>query len=168
MTIVKPFNKFNIRLLYIIITFTVCIPFSAWSKLYPDSLKNIFHQKSPHEKCKWLIEQGYEHFNKNVELTYLLNKYADKLCDIYLKNYPEDSLSLLEQKGNALNNLGFLNLNKGKIHEALEYYFNSLKIRESISDYTGMAISYNSIGSIYSNQGDFEKAKAYFEKSLAM
>ncbi|GIV44596.1 MAG: hypothetical protein KatS3mg035_1719 [Bacteroidia bacterium] len=31
-----------------------------------------------------------------------------------------------------------------------------------------MAISYNSIGSIYSNQGDFEKAKAYFEKSLAM
>jgi serine phosphatase RsbU (regulator of sigma subunit)/Tfp pilus assembly protein PilF len=168
MTILKPSHKYHIICLYIITAFTVCIPFSAWSKLYPDSLKNIFHQKSQHDKCKWLIEQGYEHFNRNVELTYLLNKSADKLCDIYLKNNPEDSLALLEQKGNALNNLAFLNLNKGKIEDALEYYFKSLRIRESISDYAGMATSYNSIGSIYSNQGELEKAKTFFEKSLAM
>lgn len=168
MTIVIPSYKYRTLFLYIIIAFAICIPFSAWSKLYPDSLKTIFHQKSPHDKCKWLIEQGYEHFNKNVELTYLLNKSADKLCDIYIKNNPEDSLAILEQKGNALNNLGFLNLNKGKIEDALEYYFKSLRIRESIKDYAGMATSYNSIGSIYSNQGELEKAKSFFEKSLAM
>ena len=148
--------------------FIICFPLIAKSQLNIDSLKTVFNEKNPQEQCEWLIQQGYAFFNQNAELTYLFNKSAEKLCSIYLKNMVADSLELLKLKGNALNNLGFLNLNKGKIEDALEYYFKSLKIRESINDYPGMATSYNSIGSIYSNQGELEKAKAFFEKSLAM
>lgn len=135
-----------------------------------DSLKKVFYGISnPSEKCKWIIELGYDYYHKNETITFLLNQYADSLCNIFLKSASlPDSTSLLEQKANALNNLAFLNLNKGKIEEALNFYFKSLKIRESINDYAGMATSYNSIGSIYNNQGDFEKAKEFFEKSLAM
>ncbi|MFN7012740.1 MAG: tetratricopeptide repeat protein [Bacteroidia bacterium] len=134
-----------------------------------DSLKTTFNNiLNPADKCKWIIELGYKYYHKNENFTQLLNQNADKLCDIYLKKNPKDSISLLQQKANAINNLGFLNLNKGKIEDALENYFKSLKIREKINDYPGLATSYNSIGSIYSNQGELDKAKEFFEKSLAM
>jgi serine phosphatase RsbU (regulator of sigma subunit) len=150
------------------IVFAFIFSSKAISQIRVDSLKTVFSQKLPKEQCEWLIQQGYVYFNQNVEATYLLNKYAEKLSSVYLKNGIGDSLELLELNGNALNNLGFLSLNQGKIEDALEYYFKSLKIRESIKDYTGMATSYNSIGSIYSNQGELEKAKDFFEKSLVM
>lgn len=134
-----------------------------------DSLKSFLEKIiDPVERCSLLIDKGYQYYHQNPQITFVLNKYADSLCSIYLKQIKPDSLILLKHKADALNNLGFLYLNKGKIETALEFYYKSLKIREQIQDFEGLATSYNSIGSIYSNQGELEKAKDFFEKSLAM
>jgi serine phosphatase RsbU (regulator of sigma subunit)/tetratricopeptide (TPR) repeat protein len=154
--------------LFIFKSIFFCLPLNAKSQLNIDSLKKVFNELKPLEQCKWLEEQGYVFYNKNPEITFVFNKYSETLSSIYLKTHPNDSIELLKQKANAINNLGFLNLNKGKIEEALSLYFKSLAIREKIKDYEGLAISYNSIGSIYNNQGETIKAKEFFEKSLAI
>lgn len=66
----------------------------------------------------------------------------------------------------ALNNMGFIHMNKGGIPIALEYYHKSLKIDEEMGDKKGMAYSYNNIGVIHDNQGDFPLALDYYYKAL--
>jgi tetratricopeptide (TPR) repeat protein len=48
----------------------------------------------------------------------------------------------------------------------LEYYDKSLKIMEEINDKQGIASSYNNIGIIYLNQGNYSKALEYYFNSL--
>ncbi|GIV44595.1 MAG: hypothetical protein KatS3mg035_1718 [Bacteroidia bacterium] len=53
-----------------------------------DSLKKAFNTISnPADKCKWIIELGYNFYNKNSLVTYSLNQSADNLCNIYVKNF---------------------------------------------------------------------------------
>jgi len=51
---------------------------------------------------------------------------------------------------------------------ALRYYLEALKIRERINDKNGMARSYNGIGSIYLEQGDYKNAIIYYQKAESM
>ncbi len=101
--------------------------------------------------------------------------------------YYQKSLKLREEindkRGIAetLNNLGFLYRNfgdpdcistvkdicrKAGFFKALEYYTKSLKIKESIRDSLGIAVSYNNIGTIHKFLLDYDKALDYYGKCL--
>jgi len=51
---------------------------------------------------------------------------------------------------------------------ALHYYLDALKIREQINDKNGMARSFNSMGLIYQEQGDYKNAIKYLQKAESM
>ncbi len=74
--------------------------------------------------------------------------------------------SFLKTKAQALNNIGYINLEKGSVTEALDWFQKSLKIQEEIGDKMGMAASLSNIGFIYNNQGNISKALDWFQKSL--
>jgi len=67
---------------------------------------------------------------------------------------------------NSLNNIGYIFRNQGDIQRALEYYFESFKIREELNNDEGMGVSLNNIGTVYNIQGETEKALEYYFKSL--
>jgi tetratricopeptide (TPR) repeat protein len=80
----------------------------------------------------------------------------------------EQQFELKKAVANSLNNLGLSNNNQGNILKALEYYEQSLKLRQEINDKTGIALAYNNFAFIYNNQGNIGKALEYYNKSLKL
>ena len=68
--------------------------------------------------------------------------------------------------GASLNNLGNVMMSKGDYDKAVKYFFQSLKIRETIKDSAGIASSTNNIGMIYYKQQKFKEAIKYYHKAL--
>lgn len=62
--------------------------------------------------------------------------------------------------------IGLVHKDQGALDKALEFFFKSLKINESIGNQEGMVICFNDIGCIYRDQGDYNKATDYYNKSL--
>lgn len=95
---------------------------------------------------------------------------------LYIKTDSTYQLALLELElahiskqpkwqGNALNTTGAALYIQGNYEQALEYFMDGLRIRESISDQTGMAGSLTNIGNIYEKQGDYTTALNYHIQS---
>ncbi|MCB0408777.1 MAG: tetratricopeptide repeat protein, partial [Flavobacteriales bacterium] len=81
----------------------------------------------------------------------LCNKSLSIIKKALKNNVSEkERFSLLKSKALALNNIGYIYDNKGDIPKALEYFHESLKIKEEINDKQGIASSYNNIGMLYS------------------
>ena len=59
-------------------------------------------------------------------------------------------------------------LNQAYYPEALEYFEQSLAIREDIGDRRGEGTMLNNIGGIYSSLGEYSRALEYYEQSLAI
>jgi len=78
----------------------------------------------------------------------------------------EEIASFLKIKAAALNNIGAIYYNQGNPDKALEYYLQSLEIREEINYKQGIANSLNNIGVIYDDQGNPDKALEYYLQSL--
>ncbi len=76
------------------------------------------------------------------------------------------SLRLQQSFSGAVNNLGYINLNKGNVDIALGYYQKSLELSLEQRDKNGTAVSYNNIGFIYTNLGNISKGLEYFHKAL--
>ncbi len=91
-------------------------------------------------------------------------KKADELKS---KSTPAELDRVLRTKGNALNNIAFVYINRGMLDLALEYNFKSLKLRDSINDTHGIAESQNNIAYLYSTQHDTAGALDYYSKSAA-
>jgi tetratricopeptide (TPR) repeat protein len=91
------------------------------------------------------------------------------LCD---KNLPyantKQKRVYLINKGAALNNIGFIYQNRGKIAIALDYYHRGMAIQKQIGDNIGYAQSLNNIGFIYQVENDPSRALEYYEKSLEL
>lgn len=66
----------------------------------------------------------------------------------------------------ALNTIGASYQVKGNFAKAIDFYQQSLKIREKLNDTKGISASVANIGSIYINIGEFEKALTYQLRSL--
>jgi two-component system, NarL family, sensor kinase len=65
------------------------------------------------------------------------------------------------------NNLGNDEYSQGNYSKAIEYYMNSVQISEKLEDLERLALTYNNIGNIYTNElKDFKKANEYYIKSL--
>lgn len=76
----------------------------------------------------------------------------------------EKKLPVWEAK--ALNTIGASYQLKGNYAKAIDFYQQSLKIREKLKDTKGISASVANIGSIYINIGEFEKALTYQLRSL--
>jgi tetratricopeptide (TPR) repeat protein len=87
-------------------------------------------------------------------------------------------------EGGALNNLGlYYEHQEGNSSKALDYYLKALKLNEDLQDQNGMAMMYNRLGTIYTEQreianplnsiglyfwskGNYHEALDYFQESL--
>jgi two-component system, NtrC family, sensor kinase len=66
----------------------------------------------------------------------------------------------------ALNTQGISFAIRSNYERAIDYFVNSLKIKEEIGDQTGVANLLNNIGIIYENQGDYQRAIDNYMQSL--
>ncbi len=89
-------------------------------------------------------------------------------------NLAEEALQLARkikyEKGeaNALHQLGNQFEAISNFPRALYYFLEAFKIRQNINDINGVASSNESIGFVYMQQGDYEKALMYYHKANAM
>lgn len=102
-----------------------------------------------------------------------------QLCDAYFEsslersiNYARSALSNSRQIGyakgeaDALNRIGNIYLSTSNITKAMEHYFESLEIRENISDSIGIAVCFNNLGIIASEFNDNKMAIEYTQKAI--
>jgi tetratricopeptide (TPR) repeat protein len=68
----------------------------------------------------------------------------------------------------SLNSIGNIFFSQSDYPSALEFYFNSLKIQESIDYKIGMANALSNIGMVYKRQGNVKEALDYSLKSLTI
>ena len=69
---------------------------------------------------------------------------------------------------NALNNIGITYHKHRDYPRALEYYQQSLALREQLSDKRGTALTLNNIGLLHREQSDHKRALEYYQQSLAI
>ena len=83
-------------------------------------------------------------------ITYDIQGNTDSSSHYFTKFY-EKSLEIedLASAGNALNNLGMCSWNSGRFDLALDYFFTSLNIADSLDDQSSKGKSFNNIGLIY-------------------
>jgi two-component system sensor histidine kinase/response regulator len=109
----------------------------------------------------------------NQMITNLGSIYFDlgeyKIADSYfrqvlenVKEVPSDEMGL----GNALFSLGNSNRKLGNPEKSMDYYEQSLAIREKIGDLNGIALSNWGIGQSYINKYQYAKALGYLEIAL--
>ena len=124
-----------------------------------DSLWSIFRNTKNPDSIR------FEAFNDiawgclftNTDSAYLLGHQE-------LEMAREKKLPVWEAK--ALNTIGASYQLKGNYAKAIDFYQQSLKIRERLKDTKGISASVANIGSIYINIGEFEKALTYQLRSL--
>jgi tetratricopeptide (TPR) repeat protein len=66
----------------------------------------------------------------------------------------------------VMNDLGYINLNRGEFGAARREFETSRKLSEELDDRSGIAISLNSLGLVARHQGKYDEAREYFEESL--
>jgi signal transduction histidine kinase len=66
----------------------------------------------------------------------------------------------------CVNNLGMFNWNRGNYNEALDYFFQSLKMDEALKSEKSTSYSLNNIGLIYQEMNLNDKALEYHKKAL--
>lgn len=66
------------------------------------------------------------------------------------------------------NVVGVIYHNKGEIDIALEFYQESLRLREQVKNPEDIAISLNNIGAVYEHRGEYNLALDYFRRSLSI
>ena len=79
---------------------------------------------------------------------------------------PKEKTRSLHFLSGALNNKGYILMDKGNDRTALELYLRSLNIAREIDDRNGVAYIFNNIAYIYLNQGDVKRALEYFHENL--
>ncbi len=143
---------------------------------YPKSLE--YFQKSLKIKEELGNRKGMSESYNNIGVIHW------NLCN-YPKSleYFQKSLKIKEELGDrkgmseSYNNIGEIHRLQGNYPKALEYFQKSLKIKEELGKRSedpdeigrakkGMSSSYNNIGLIHWNQGNYPKALEYYQKSL--
>ncbi len=79
-----------------------------------------------------------------------------------------DRNNLSNRKKYVLNSLALAHTRTGDYDIALDYNFQSLRIREEEGDKESISISLNNIGLVYLEISDFENALNYFERSYTL
>lgn len=99
-------------------------------------------------------EYYYTNFDSSMKYVQLAIKLSEDLEDVYWKSVSLEMLAILKDVS-------------GQVEEALNLYFEVIKLRESIGG-EGLENTYNNVAAIFRNQENYEKALVYFRKSYAM
>lgn len=70
--------------------------------------------------------------------------------------------------GFVLNDIGDIYHRRGDLSKAIEYFNQSLLVKEDVGNPIDIAFSFNNLGSIYYEKGDLEEAKSLLERSLML
>jgi len=112
----------------------------------------------------------------------LLFKAYYTLGSTYVDSYTLDSAELMGEKALeyvrkiqdpfyesfVLNLLGIINDNLNRPDKAIDYYFQSAKISESLQDTVGVYYAYANIGVLYFERSDMENCIKYLQESLKL
>lgn len=103
----------------------------------------------------------------------------NKLAWNFIFTYPDSALhyaqihydfararGLQKEMAVARNTQGTSCYMSGNYDKAIAYFFQSLKIKENIDDYKGIAATLNNIGMIYDEQRDHKKAARYYLQAI--
>jgi len=136
-----------------------------------DSLTNIVvHPQNNISTASAYVGLSEILYVSNIDTVIPLCTKAIEIIDVMFKQSlaatQKEKKTLLKIKANALNNIGYVFDNRGRISKALEYYLKGLKIREAIDDKSGIAESLNNVGALYKIQGNNEKALGYYSRCL--
>ena len=104
------------------------------------------------------------------EQDFHLNQQIERICRKNLKSSepgPETRF-FLKHLNFSLNNLGIYYKRQGDFEKAIEYYTQSLQIREASGDQKRVATALNNIGNVYKEQGDYDRAMDYYHRSLGI
>ncbi|OFX23209.1 MAG: hypothetical protein A2033_13900 [Bacteroidetes bacterium GWA2_31_9] len=114
-------------------------------------------QSEDTQKVNILLRLSEKNLSNSPEKSFA---YANQALDLSLKlNYKKGLAA-------SYNDLGIHFFYKGDYNQALEYYFNSMKIREELNDISALATVYNNIGASYNNLSNYTNALEYYLKAL--
>ncbi|MEZ4922177.1 MAG: tetratricopeptide repeat protein [Crocinitomicaceae bacterium] len=117
----------------------------------------------------------------NLGLVYMESGNCDKAIDYFNQSIQiSEELGNIQRVGGTLNNIGLIYQNQGdsaymtgnkevgdkSYNKAIDYFAQSLKIKEEIDDKLGLTITLNNIGMIYYHQDKYTQALQYSEKAL--
>jgi tetratricopeptide (TPR) repeat protein len=162
-----PLNRLN--LLYFLLVFylsSICNYSSAQTKAV-DSL-NLIIKNAKHDTIRMRILNEMAKTENDDSLIINIDNKIEILAKKNLASSPTAVVrnTCLQYRANTIYRKGLSCYRQSDYSKAIEYYNQSLKIREEISDKIGISYSLNSIGLVYSNQGDYAKAIDYYNKSL--
>lgn len=135
-----------------------------------DSLKRLLRAEARDTVCARIcLLLTEELYLSRPDTVIPLCETAIGICDNNLnKTSGAAKRSLLVIKSACLNNIGYIDQNRGNITDALTFYHKALKIQEEIGDKSGMAQSLNNIGYVYQLEKDAAKTLSYYEESLKL
>lgn len=146
------------RITIVIILCFLFLGSQAQDKEYIDSLVNrLSYTSSDTAKINLLNKIASDLLYVDSERIY---EFAVQALDLSEKNKYSFGIA------NAYNNLGIYYRTKGVYDMAIDYFFNSLYIMESLNDINGIARSYNLIGIIYYFLDNYELSLDYYNKAL--
>lgn len=156
-------NLKNILLFFSILMLCLTVP--AQNNIM-DSLKLVLkNAKQDTTRCDILNQIIEEESDDKIWPVYneQLREIAEK--NLATKNNPLYKI-FLKYLSSALNNIGFLNYNRGDIPKAIDYMGRSMKLEVELNDRKGVAESLNNIAVVKYFQGDIDRALEDHHKSL--
>jgi len=134
-----------------------------------DSLK-ILLEAATHDTTRLRILDVLANAETNDSISTGYNEQIETLAQKNLAANPPAGIknTCLKFLANNLHRKGNLYTNRYDFPKALEYFNESLKLREEIGDKSGISASLLSIGNTYYYQGDIQKAIDYYKKSLKL
>ena len=152
-------SKINFRFIYILL---LLLSFSSKAQVNLDSLWGVWNDKTQPD-------------------TNRLKAMESIAWDGYLFSQPDSAFyfaqmgyDFAEARNNkkwmstSLNTQGISFAIRADYEKALEYYSNSLAIRNGLGDKKEVAGSYHNIGRVYEKQGNYQRALEYYLKSLSI
>ena len=132
-----------------------------------DSLKLVL-KSAKQDTVKIRVLDEIVKAENNDSLSAIYENQIEAIIQRNLKNeLPLDIKNIyLKYSANVIYRKGLICYQQSDYVKAIDYYNQSLKIRNEISDKLGVSYSLNSIGLAYSNQGDYAKALDYYNKSI--
>ena len=149
------------RYSFLFLLFFQILPFSLSLAQNTDSLWSVYRNIKNHDTIR------LEAFN--IIAWNLLYSNPDSSYSLGFEELEiARSKKIKKSEANALNTIAASFQVKFNYLKAIEFYQQSLKIREELGDRKGISSSLANIGSIYINIEEFEKALDYQKKSLVM
>ena len=122
--------------------------------------------------------------DNETKITVLLNlgvNFFNRLKKNMNKSYMQDSiyfsteaLDLSKKIGNkyfsmiALNNLGFIYLEKGNYNNSIRYLNDAINYANDLNDIGTIAVILNNLGLVYLKKGEIAQAKKYFSQAISL